>query len=221
MMCLSCGFARLQAAFFVGHECEERRRGLAISRAKKEEMVARYLDVLESADGFFVAEYKAMTVAEAEQLRYKLRDSNGQYMVVKNTLLKHALTEANWPVPDDLLKGQTGIAFSNGNMPGVSKALMDFTKDFGAKFQVKGGVMGTSVFGADDLETISKMPSLPEIQAQLLGLLVAPASQLVGVVQAADAQIVNVLQPGVAGVLNVLNAHIEQNLKGDGGEDAA
>lgn len=194
---------------------------MAITRAKKEEIVARYLDVLESADGFFVAEFKAMTVAEAEQLRYKLRDSDGQYLVVKNTLLKHALNEANWPVPEDLLKGQTGVAFSKGNMPGVSKALIDFTKDFGAKFTVKGGVMGTSIFSGEDLEAISKMPSLPEIQSQLLGLLVAPASQLVGVVQAADAQIVNVLQPGLSGVLNVLNAHIEQNLKGDGSEDAA
>ena len=194
---------------------------MAISRAKKEELVAKYVDTLNESDGIFVAEFKALSVAESEQLRYKLSDADGEFMVTKNTLFKIALQEAEWPIPEHLFTGQTAIAFSKGNMPGVSEALMDYMKDFEQKFSIKGGIMGGSEFKAEDLETISKMPTLPEIQSQILGILVQPASQLVGVVQSADAQVVNVLQPAVSQVLNVLNAHIEQNLKGEGGEDAA
>ena len=74
---------------------------------------------------------------------------------------------------------------------------------------------------ADDIKAISEMPTLPEVQSQLLGILGQPAQQLVNTVYAADAQVVNVLQPAVSQLLNVLNAHIEQNLKGDGAADAA
>jgi large subunit ribosomal protein L10 len=194
---------------------------LAISRAKKEELVAKYVDLLSDANGLFVAEFRAMTVAETEQLRHKLRENEGEFVVTKNTLLKIALEQAEWPVPEDLLTGPTGIIISKGNMPGISKVVIDFTKDFENKFSVKGGIMGTSQFGPQDLEMISKMPTLPEVQAQILGILVQPASQLTGVVHAANSGIVNVMQPAVSQVLNVLNAHIEQNLKADGAEDAA
>lgn len=196
---------------------------MAISRAKKEEIVARYTEVLSDCSGLIVAEIKAMTVAETEQLRHKLRQEDGVFMLTKNTLLKIALQQSQWAVPEDLLKGQVGVAFARSNLPGMSKVILDFAKDFEAKFTLKGGVMGgSSIFVADDIKAISEMPSLPEIQAQILGILGQPAQLLVNTVYAADAQVVNVLQPAVSQVLNVLNAHIEQNLKGDGAaEDAA
>jgi large subunit ribosomal protein L10 len=190
---------------------------LAITRAKKEALVARYKEVLAESSGMVVAQYTAMSVAETEQLRHKLREADGVFMITKNTLLKIALEESEWVVPDDLLKGQVGVAFAQGNLPGMSKALIEFAKDFEKKLILKGGIMGgTSVFEAGDVKAISEMPTLPEVQAQILGILTQPAQQLVNVVHAADASVVNVLQPAVSQVLNVLNAHIEQNLKGEG-----
>ncbi len=195
---------------------------MAISRAKKEELVARYNGVLNESSGLIVAEIKAMSVAETEQLRHKLREEDGVFMITKNTLLKIAMEQSEWAVPEDLLKGQVGVAFARSNLPGLSKAILDFAKDYEAKFTLKGGVMGgTDIFAADDIKAISEMPTLPEIQSQLLGILGQPAQQLVNTVYAADAQVVNVLQPAVSQLLNVLNAHIEQNLKGDGAEEAA
>lgn len=193
---------------------------MAISRAKKEALVARYSDVIGDSDGFIVVEFNAFTVAESEQLRHKLSEADGEFVVVKNTLLKIALEQNGWPVPDDLLKGQVGIAFAKGNLPGMAKAILEFTKDFEEKLTLKGGVMGSSKFAGSDIKAISEMPTLPEVQAQILGMLVQPSQGLVNVVQAADASVVNVLQPAVSGVLNVLQAHITQNLSGDG-EDAA
>lgn len=177
---------------------------MAISRAKKEALVARYLEVLAESDGFVIAEFKALTVAEAEQLRHKLSESKGEFIVVKNTLLRIALEQAGWPVPADLLAGQSGVAFSKGGLPEVAKTVLEFAKTYEAKFALKGGVMGTDIFSGDRVEAISKMPTLPEVQAQILGILVSPARQLAGILQAGNASVVNVLQ-----------AHIDQNLKGD------
>lgn len=194
---------------------------MAISRARKEELVAQYVEQLSESDGFVIASYTAMSVAETEQLRHQMRENDGTFMVTKNTLFKIALNQAEWPVPEDLLTGPVGIAFSNGNMPGMTKALLDFTKDFEGRFGIKGGIMGGNVFGAADAKTISELPTLDELYPQILGMLVQPQQGLVNTIHAANAQLVNVLQPATAGVLNVLNAHIEQNLKGDGEADDA
>ncbi len=189
---------------------------MAISRARKEELVAKYVESLSTADGFIVAEYRAMTVAETEQLRHKLRENQGEFMVTKNTLFKIALDQAELPVPEDLLVGPVGIAISKGNLPGMTKAVMDFAKDFEQKFTIKGGVMGTSIFQAGDVEAISKLPTLEELYPQILGMLIQPQQGLVNTLHAANGSVVNVLQPAVAGILNVLQAHITQNLQGDG-----
>jgi large subunit ribosomal protein L10 len=192
---------------------------LAISRARKEELVAKYVETLSESDGFVIAHYHAMTVAETEQLRHRLRENTGEYMITKNTLLKIALAQSDWPVPEGLLQGPVGVCFSKGNMPGLTKAVMDFAKDFESKFTIIGGVMGGDVFQAEQAEAISKLPTLEELQPQIIGMLIQPQQGLVNTLHAADAQIVNVLHPAVSQIVNVLDAHINQNLKGE--DDAA
>jgi large subunit ribosomal protein L10 len=126
-------------------------------------------------------------------LRTKLVESNAAYVVTKNTLFKRALEEREWPVPDDLLVGPVATAFADGNMPGMAKALLDFQKDLPDLFVIKGGVMTGKVLTPNEIEAISKLPSLDELRAELAGLLVQPATGLVSVLNAATADIVNVL----------------------------
>ncbi|MDX2137175.1 MAG: 50S ribosomal protein L10 [Chloroflexota bacterium] len=168
---------------------------MAITRERKEELVASYSTRLGRTDGFIVAEYRKMTVAQVNELRKRLRDgAGGSYVVTKNTLFAIALRESGWPVPDELLLGPTGIVFGNGNLPGVAKTVQQYVKDFPDNFAVKGGVLGESIFGAKDIEAVATLPTMDEIRAQLAGIIVAPAAQLAGLLQAATSQIVNVLQ---------------------------
>lgn len=167
---------------------------LAITRERKEELVATYTAQLAKTDGFIVAEYKKLTVAQTNNLRRKLAESGGTYMVTKNTLFKRALKDNGWPVPDEQLSGTVGIVFGNGNLPAVAKSVQSFIKDAPDNFAAKGGVISGSVFKAAELETIANLPTLDEIRAQLAGLIVTPASQLAGLLKAATSQVVNVLQ---------------------------
>lgn len=167
---------------------------MAITREKREELVATYDEVLTQSDGFVVLEYKQLTVARTQDLRRKMRASSGQYMVTKNTLFKHSLEKNGWPIPESLLKGSTAVAFGKGNFPGIAKEVLNFVKDLPELLVVKGGVMGTTILSANDVEAVSNLPTIDELRAQLAGLIVQPASGLVGVIQAATSDIVNVLQ---------------------------
>lgn len=166
---------------------------MAITRERKEDLVAIYGDILAGTDGFIVTEYRGLTVAKLDELRDKLRDASGSYSITKNTLFSIALKDKGWTVPESLLLGPTAVAFGNGNLPAVAKIVQTFAKD-NAEFVVKGGVMGTAVFAAKDLEAVASLPTMDELRAQLAGLLVSPASQLAGLLSSATGQVVNVLQ---------------------------
>lgn len=169
---------------------------MAITREKKEELVARYGELLARTDGFILAEFKGMSVAQTNQLRNALAPAGGTYSVAKNTLFRIALQENGWVVPTELLKNSTGVVFGNGNLPGVAKVVQSYLKE-GTNadiFIIKGGVVERSVFSGKELDAIANLPTMDEIRAQLIGTIVAPASQLAGLLAAATSQLVNVLQ---------------------------
>ena len=179
---------------------------MALTRERKEELVAQYGEMLQNCGGLIFTEYRGLTVTNVDDLRAKLREVDGTYVITKNTLLKIALEQQGWPVPEALLLGPVAIAFSNGDFPGVAKALLDFGKDFEEILVVKGGIMEGAVMDAAQVTVISKLPSLDELRAQLAGLLVQPATGLVSLLNAATGQLVN-----------VLDAYVQEN----SGEEAA
>jgi len=167
---------------------------VAINRARKEELVAQYGELLNDTDGFIIVHTSGLTVPQVQELRAKIREAQGDYITTKLTLFRIALENAGWTTPEDQLQGPVSVAFGKGNFPGVAKAILDFTKDLGEKVQVKGGVMTGDVLDGHQVESISKLPTLEELHSQLAGLIVQPATGLVSVLNAATSSVVNVLQ---------------------------
>ncbi|MEZ4668245.1 MAG: 50S ribosomal protein L10 [Anaerolineae bacterium] len=171
---------------------------MAITRERKEELVGVYGDLLSQATGIVLANYKGITVAQVNQMRDKLRDVEGAYVITKNTLFKRALQDAGWPIPEDLLNGPTGVVFGAGNFPAVAKVALGFVKDYEGLFTVKGGIMTGQLLSAKEVDTISNLPSLDELRSQLAGLISQPAAGLVSVINGAVAAVPQVLQAYVS-----------------------
>lgn len=167
---------------------------MAISKERKEELVGIYGDLLSQATGVVMADYKGITVAQVNQMRDKLREVEGVYVITKNTLFKLALKNAGWPIPDDLLAGPTGVIFGAANFPAVAKVTLGFVKDYDGLFNIKGGIMSGQLLNAKQVDAVSSLPSLDELRAQLAGLISQPAAGLVGVINGAVAAVPQVLQ---------------------------
>ncbi len=171
---------------------------MPVNRERKDELVAVLVEYIQKSDGFAVVQTQGMSVAQVEALRNKIRGAGGRYVVAKNTLLTKALEQSEWSVPEELLKGPTAIAFGYRNFPAVAKALLDYVKESNVdpeKFTVTGGVMGGSeLLNASGVESVSNLPTLDELRAQLAGLVIAPAQGIVNVINAATAGVVNVIQ---------------------------
>jgi large subunit ribosomal protein L10 len=170
---------------------------LPISRERKQELVAEYKELLDESNGFALVAASGMSVGQTENLRKKIYEAGGVYVVAKNTLLRIALEQAGWAVPTEELQGPTAIVFGRDNFPGVAKAVLGFIKDekIDEKITVKGGGMtGEDVLSPSDVKAVSELPTLPELQAQIIGLIVAPSRNLVTILQNAESGVVNVLQ---------------------------
>jgi large subunit ribosomal protein L10 len=151
---------------------------LAISKQRKDELVALYTEQLKRSQAMIVTEYSGLSMKQMDDLRSKVREAGGEFHIVKNTLGRVAFESAGLPQPDKLLVGSTAIAFAFQDAPGMAKIITDYerTSDF---VKVKGGYLGKNLMSAADVKSLAELPPLPVMRAQLLGVLSAPASKLV------------------------------------------
>ena len=132
-----------------------------------------------------------MTVAQSSVLRGKMRDAGATFKVSKNKLAKIALDGTDYLSLGDMLTGPVGLA-SSIDPVAAAKVAVEFAKT-NDKFEIVGGAMGATVLDVDGVKALATMPSLDELRAKIIGLLVAPATKLATITQAPAAQIARVL----------------------------
>ena len=147
-----------------------------VDRAEKKEMVAELHDIFKKTSVVVVAGYSGLTVAQMQNLRKQMRAAGAKVQVAKNRLAKIALDGTSVSSIGSLMKGPTLIAYSSDPVA-APKVAVAFAKDFD-KFVILGGAMGTTALNLEGVKSLATMPSLDELRAKLIGLLVAPATKL-------------------------------------------
>ncbi len=166
---------------------------MAITKQKKEELVAQYVEELKGSQGVILTEYRGLTMSQLNRVRSALRPIDGEAHVVKNRLMAIALAEAGLSVPAEWLDGPTAVDFCHGDVAVVVKALLEAGREL-EPLRIKGGLVGTSVLNAEEMRAFASLPPRNVLLAQVLGTVNAPATQVVGVVAGGIRQVLNVLQ---------------------------
>jgi large subunit ribosomal protein L10 len=151
---------------------------LAVSKEKKEATLENYAEWLKKSQAVILVEYTGAKMKDLDAMRAKIRESGGEFHVVKNTLARRAFADSGMNLPQDLLVKSTAVSFAFTDAASTAKALNEATKgkDF---LKVKGGFMSGQPLNAAQVKALADMPPLPVIRAQLLGILQAPAGKLV------------------------------------------
>lgn len=150
---------------------------MALTKERKQEVVTQYKDWVSKSEALFLVEYKGASVKDMEAARAKVRESGGEFHVVKNRLAKLVLKD-EYEIPEGYLENSTAIGFAFEDVASTAKALSESAKSVDA-FSFKGGFMGSEVLGPEKVQALAKLPPLAVLQAQLLGVLQAPAGKLV------------------------------------------
>jgi len=150
---------------------------LAISKQRKEEVLAQYKDWLGKSQAVILVEYTGVTMKDLDTIRARMREAGGEFHVVKNTLAKRAFEAGGLSIPQDYFEKSTAIGFAFSDVAATTKALADVMKNIAA-LKVKGGFMGAEMLNPAQVKALADLPPLPVIRARLLGVLQAPAGKL-------------------------------------------
>ena len=151
---------------------------MAITKERKEHLVAQYNEWVSRSQAMVLTEYSGMSMKDMDALRAKIREVGGEFHIIKNTLGTQSFQKAGMVHAEKYLVGSTAVAFAFNDAPAVAKAIIEFAKTSNF-LKVKGGYLGKQHIKAEAVKSLSEMPPLPVMRAQLLGVLSAPASKLV------------------------------------------
>ena len=152
-------------------------------RPEKVETVDEVKARVETTSTAVVTEYRGLTVTEIQQLRKQLRGLGADYKVFKNSLVRRAITGTPVEPMTEFLVGPTAIAFVDGDVSAVAKALKDFAKE-SPKLVIKGGVLDGKALSLSDLVALADLPSRDVLLAQLAGLIASPLRTMAGLIKA-------------------------------------
>ncbi len=125
-----------------------------------------------------VTDYRGMKVADFGELRNRLAPARAEVHVVKNNFLKLAMADSGFPEVGDQFVGQTAVVTGEADVAPVAKIFKTFATEFKLA-ALRVGFVDRAVLSTAELETLAELPTREILQAQLLGLLLSPATRLV------------------------------------------
>lgn len=166
---------------------------MAISRQRKEEMLAQYAEWFNRSQAVILVQYSGVKVKELDAIRAKIRETGGEFHILKNTLAERAFRDLGVNVPDDFFERSTAATFAFDDVAATTKALADVSKGMEA-VKIKGGFMEKLTLTETQVKALASLPPLPVVRAQLLGVLQAPAGKLVRTLAEPARQVASVLR---------------------------
>jgi len=169
---------------------------MAVTKEKKISQVEQLTQELKGVSNGFIAEFGKLTVAQDDELRRSIRGAGAKYRVVKNTLAKRASQGTAFEDAAKSLKGRSSIAYTQGDVVALAKALTKYAKDH-PELSFKAGVVEGKVVDIKQLEALASLPSKEELYSKLLFLLNAPAQRLATALAGVGRKVAVVIDQGV------------------------
>jgi large subunit ribosomal protein L10 len=149
-----------------------------MNREQKATAIAEIATQIDESQAIFAVDYRGISVSQAAELRSNLREADALFKVVKNSLTERAADQVGAEALKEYLSGPTALTFVRGDIAVAAKALADYARAT-QLLPVKGGLMDGAVLDAEEIRTLSRLPSREALYGQLVGVVASPVSGLV------------------------------------------
>ena len=123
---------------------------------RKQETINEIKEKFSNASSSVFFEYAGLSVAETTELRRKLRETDSELKIYKNTLAKRALDSLNIDFGDEL-NGPKAVVFGSDAVAPI-KVLSDFAKEHPA-LEIKVGYVDGAIADKEMLTKLANIPS--------------------------------------------------------------
>ena len=147
-----------------------------MKRDQKKQFVKNFKDILDNVGILVVTHYSGLKTTQTDELRLKIKEVGGKFVIVKNSLMKIILKDHKSKEFKALFNGPVALAYSEDEVS-AAKVAFNFSKD-NDKLLILGGMIGDKFLEQKDVLEIATLPSLDEIRAKLVSLIQTPARNI-------------------------------------------
>lgn len=175
-----------------------------MSKPIKNLITQSYKDKFGDLDGAVLIDIRGVQSNTNNKIRHDLAAKKVKVTVVKNSLAGKAFGDTALDGLAKLLDGPSALVYGadeDVTVVDIAREVVKLAKEI-EQLQVKGALMDGQLFGADEMEALSKYPTKPEAQGQVVQIILTPAQKLVG----------SVLGPGrkVASLIKAIEEKLEK-----------
>lgn len=152
---------------------------MAITKAKKQDIVAKVADALSGAASVVFVHFKGLSVADTSAMRKSLRESGVGYYVAKKTLLKRALADKGYAGTLPELPGEIAIAWSAEDATAAAREVYEAGKKHKESISIMGGVFEDKFLDAAGMVAIATIPPVPVLRGMFVNVINSPIQGLV------------------------------------------
>jgi|TARA_B100000959_G_C14921575_1_gene599746 large subunit ribosomal protein L10 len=147
-----------------------------MKKDQKKKFVKDYKDILNNVGILVVTHYSGLKTTQTDELRLKINEVGGKFIIVKNSLMKIILKDNKSKEFKNLFNGPVALAYSEDEVS-AAKVAVNFSKE-NDKLLILGGISGDKFLEQKDVLEIALLPSLDEIRAKLVSLIQTPARNI-------------------------------------------
>ncbi len=152
---------------------------MAITKAKKEDIVAKVADALKDAVSVVFVNFKGLSVADTSAMRKALKGEDVGYMVAKKTLVKRVLAEKGYEgdMPD--MAGELALAWSATDATAAARGIYEAGKTYKDTLTIRGGIFENRYVDAAGMTAIATIPPTPVLRGMFVNVINSPIQGLV------------------------------------------
>lgn len=155
---------------------------MPITKQEKEQMLEMLKEKMGNSQLVVMADYRGINVSDMTKLRRKMRESDSELKIAKNTITKIAAHELGVEGVDPYLDGPTALAFGFDDPVAPAKVLSEFAKG-NKNLEIKAGILEGRIIDQAQVKALANLPSREVLLAKVLGGMQAPMYGFAGVMQ--------------------------------------
>lgn len=145
---------------------------MAITKAKKEQILEKLEGIKNDSDSIVFVSFKGLSVSDTSAMRSKLREEGVGYFVAKKTLMKRAFGDTfEGEMPE--LDGEIAVAYSTDAIA-PAQSIKEFATKFKDNIAIAGGVFQGVYKNREEMTEIASIPALPVLRGMFVNVINSP-----------------------------------------------
>ncbi len=147
---------------------------MPFTKAQKGEILKKLTEKMQAAKSVVFADYQGVSVKDLDALRKLMRLEGVKFDIAKKTLMKIAAKDSGYAeIPDEIIQGPVGAAFSMEDEVAAARIIHQFSKKH-ENLKLRGALFGGKVLTIAETKHLATLPSKKELLGKFVYLVKYP-----------------------------------------------